>query len=178
MAILVMFPPPALRDRLDIAKCIKMALLHDIPEAVMGDLTPAEGVSRTERHRREELSLDFISKRLLGSTEMAAVGTEYHDLCKEFNDAQTLESKYVQDTDKLEMLLQWIEYERRASGVIKMDEFAYAATKLRLPGMQKLGDEVMAQRQQFWMERRTSAETPFEQDSKLRKLQDEYYTDA
>lgn len=33
-----------------------MALAHDLAEAVVGDITPHDGVSREEKHRRENVS--------------------------------------------------------------------------------------------------------------------------
>ena len=33
-----------------------MALVHDLGESVVGDLTPHCGVSREEKHRREKVS--------------------------------------------------------------------------------------------------------------------------
>ena len=38
------------------SRCIKMALVHDLGESVVGDLTPHCGVSREEKHQREKVS--------------------------------------------------------------------------------------------------------------------------
>jgi 5'-deoxynucleotidase YfbR-like HD superfamily hydrolase len=40
-------------EGLDITRCIKMALVHDIGEAIVGDLTPRCGVSDEEKFRLE-----------------------------------------------------------------------------------------------------------------------------
>lgn len=43
-----------LRDNgLDVARCVQMALVHDLAEAIVGDITPRCGVSR-ERKRQLE----------------------------------------------------------------------------------------------------------------------------
>lgn len=38
------------------ARCIKLALVHDMAECIVGDIAPADNVSKAEKHRREEAS--------------------------------------------------------------------------------------------------------------------------
>lgn len=35
-------------------RCIKLALVHDMAECIVGDITPADNISKAEKHRREE----------------------------------------------------------------------------------------------------------------------------
>ena len=42
---------PLNRDR-----CVKMALVHDLAESLVGDISPDCGVSKDEKHRRERVS--------------------------------------------------------------------------------------------------------------------------
>jgi putative hydrolase of HD superfamily len=53
---------------------------------------------------------------------------------------------FVHDVDKMELLLQMTEYEKRAGGKEKLDlsEFAYVATKLALPETKKWAEELLA----------------------------------
>jgi 5'-deoxynucleotidase YfbR-like HD superfamily hydrolase len=37
-------------ERLDQSKCVQMALAHDMAEAVVGDITPHDGVSKVKTH--------------------------------------------------------------------------------------------------------------------------------
>lgn len=37
-------------------RCIKLALVHDMAECIVGDIAPADNVSKAEKHRREEAS--------------------------------------------------------------------------------------------------------------------------
>ncbi|KYK54012.1 hypothetical protein DCS_05962 [Drechmeria coniospora] len=46
MSMICMFPPPSLATRLDMEKCIKMCLVHDMAELLVGDITPIHGVAR------------------------------------------------------------------------------------------------------------------------------------
>ena len=34
-------------------RCIKMALVHDLAECIVGDIAPSDGVSKEDKHRRE-----------------------------------------------------------------------------------------------------------------------------
>ena len=36
-----------------------MALVHDLAESIVGDLTPSSGVSKEEKHSREKVSLQY-----------------------------------------------------------------------------------------------------------------------
>lgn len=37
-------------------RCIKLALVHDMAECIVGDIAPADNISKAEKHRREEAS--------------------------------------------------------------------------------------------------------------------------
>ena len=39
---------------LDVLRCVKMALVHDIGEAIVGDITPRCGVSEADKFKLEE----------------------------------------------------------------------------------------------------------------------------
>lgn len=60
MAIMAMFPPKSLQPRLDINKCVKMCLVYDMAELIVGDITPADRVPREEKIRRETLAMNHI----------------------------------------------------------------------------------------------------------------------
>ena len=36
-------------------RCIKMCLVHDLAESIVGDLTPSCGVSKEEKQKREKV---------------------------------------------------------------------------------------------------------------------------
>lgn len=37
-------------------RCIKLALVHDMAECIVGDIAPSDNISKAEKHRREEAS--------------------------------------------------------------------------------------------------------------------------
>ncbi|KAL1221557.1 hypothetical protein V5N11_004133 [Cardamine amara subsp. amara] len=89
-------------------KCMKMAIVHDIAEAIVGDITPSCGISKEEKNRRESEALEHMCK-LLGGGERAK---EIAELWREYEENSSLEAKVVKDFDKVEMILQALEYEQ------------------------------------------------------------------
>ncbi|XP_036011879.1 5'-deoxynucleotidase HDDC2 isoform X3 [Mus musculus] len=41
-------------DRLNKDRCIRLALVHDMAECIVGDIAPADNIPKEEKHRREE----------------------------------------------------------------------------------------------------------------------------
>merc|ERR1739838_701197 len=91
-----MFAP----KELDREKCIKMALVHDVAEAVIGDITPVDGrYTKAMKHKMEEEALIDITK------DIGEVGQEIVALWKELEVRETAEAKFVKDLDRLDLLL-------------------------------------------------------------------------
>ncbi|KAM7472879.1 hypothetical protein LguiA_011062 [Lonicera macranthoides] len=88
-------------------KCIKMAIVHDMAEAIVGDITPTDGIPKSEKSRQEKEALDHMCK-LLGGGPRAK---EIHELWMEYEENSSVEAKVVKDFDKVEMILQALEYE-------------------------------------------------------------------
>ncbi|GER52658.1 metal-dependent phosphohydrolase HD domain-containing protein [Striga asiatica] len=88
-------------------KCMKIAIVHDIAEAIVGDITPSDGIPKEEKSRREQEALKNMCE-LLGGGERAE---EIRDLWMEYEDNSSMEAKLVKDFDKVEMILQALEYE-------------------------------------------------------------------
>lgn len=98
-------------------KCVKMAIVHDIAEAIVGDITPSDGISKAEKSRREREAIEDMCK-LLGGGPRAK---EIKDLWLEYEECSSLEAKVVKDFDKIEMILQALEYEKEQGK--DLDEF-------------------------------------------------------
>ncbi|GFP95627.1 HD domain-containing protein 2 [Phtheirospermum japonicum] len=77
-------------------KCMKIAIVHDIAEAIVGDITPSDGIPKQEKSRREREALQNMCE-LLGGGERAK---EISDLWMEYEDNSTMEAKLVKDFDK------------------------------------------------------------------------------
>ena len=59
LLVVMMLPP-----ELDLALALKYAILHDLPEIDVGDITPADGVSPHEKSRREHAAMEQICHSL------------------------------------------------------------------------------------------------------------------
>ena len=102
-ALLAMLLADRLRPELDVERVLRMALLHDLGEAYAGDLTPADGVSGDEKHRREAHAVRQILGKLPG-------GSTYLVLWEEYERQDTAEARFVRRVDRLEMALQAVVY--------------------------------------------------------------------
>ena len=177
---MTMASPQSLASRIDLHKCVMMCLIHDMAESLVGDLTPADKVPKTEKSRRESLSMDYITQKLLGNVRGAGtdVGKEVQGIWQEHEDSESLESRFVQDIDKVELLLQMVEYEKRGDGKVNLSEFTYVATKISLPETKSWAEEILEERREFWATKKPAdGEAQGESDLSpdMKKLQDRYY---
>ena len=113
-------------EKLDTEKIIKMALIDDLPESVMGDLTPTQkktlGLASVKRHEEMVLRqlLSFLPKTL---------SNEYLAIWKEAQSQRSREAKLVKSSDKLEMAIQAQEYKNQMHEPKNLDEFIKSAEK-------------------------------------------------
>ena len=141
-----------------------MALVHDMAEALVGDITPVDGIPKSEKNRRESTTMDYFTKSLLGKVNGGVAGQELKDIWQEYEDSETLESKFVHDVDKLELVLQMVEYERVYERQLDLGEFSWVAGRIVLPEVKAWAEEVLAEREVFWGGK---AHTNFYEVSKL-----------
>ncbi|MEQ2303115.1 HD domain-containing protein 2 [Ameca splendens] len=59
MMSLTITDPTVDRDR-----CIKLALVHDMAECIVGDIAPSDNISKAEKHRREEEATRHLTSLL------------------------------------------------------------------------------------------------------------------
>ncbi|KAL7748462.1 hypothetical protein RI367_006157 [Sorochytrium milnesiophthora] len=98
-------------------RAIKMAIVHDLAEAIAGDITPYDGVSKEDKFQLEKDGMD----RLCGLVGNDSIANEIRGLWLEYEDASTPTARLVKDLDKLEMLVQALEYEKRTG--TKLESF-------------------------------------------------------
>jgi putative hydrolase of HD superfamily len=123
---------------LDVGKSVQLALLHDLAEARVGDLTPADGVSPAAKRAREQAAFAAIVEGLPEGPALAG-------LFREYEGEATPEARAVRQLDKLEMALQALEYERETG--LDLDQFwASARAALSDPLLIDLYDRAYAQR--------------------------------
>lgn len=129
---------------LDISKCFSIALAHDIAEAIVGDITPAdEKVDKKEKHYREKATIDYLCKLIEPYNETAA-----NKLSQDWNAYENLtctEAVYVKDLDKYELLVQAIEYEKRHPE-LDVDEFWRAIDMIKTDEVKQWAKDLLEER--------------------------------
>ena len=106
---------------LDTARAMKIALLHDLPEALVGDSMPGD-LPRRAKLVRERAAL----ARLLKGFSLQ-LRSEYKGLWEEYVRGLTPEADLVRQVDKLELILQAREYARKGYDANLANEFVESA---------------------------------------------------
>jgi 5'-deoxynucleotidase len=91
--------------KLDSGHIMKMVIIHDLAESMVGDYMP-DNISSEEKQLLEDKAMKKIISKLPNSLQKI-----YLDIWNEYNDNITVNAKFVHNMDKLEMALQAKEYE-------------------------------------------------------------------
>lgn len=137
-------------NEVDVRKCVMMALVHDLAEALVGDLTPHCKVDKEEKTRREHEAIHFLTHDLLGDTDASHT---IFQLWHEYEERSSLESKLVKDLDCFELCLQAFEYEK-AHKIEDLQQFWNgAAPKIQHPQVQAWLAALLRKRRALWESR-------------------------
>eukprot|EP01132_Coremiostelium_polycephalum_P010957 gene10957-13424_t len=128
---------------IDKVKCMKMALVHDLGESLVGDFTPDDKITKDEKYTLEKDAMIKITNTL--SSE---VGQEIFNLWQEYEDCSTNEAKLVKDFDKFEMILQAYEYEKQQPGKNLQQFFDSTRGKFTHPLFKSLANDLENERLQ------------------------------
>lgn len=117
MLVKVLSLTPQFQEELpnfDCLRAIEMALLHDVPEAKVGDITPRDGISPDVKHQLER---EAINEMLSSLPE--PVKSSLHNIYSSYEDRECIESKLVKDCDKLDFMLTAFLLERQGFTGVK-----------------------------------------------------------
>ncbi len=92
--VLALCPPGVDRGR-----ALAIAVLHDLAEVRVGDLTPHDPVPREEKRAREAAAMEDLLRPLPNAAELLALWDEYES-------GSTPEGRLVKACDRLDMALQ------------------------------------------------------------------------
>ncbi len=126
-------------------------------------------VPKEEKARREAATMEYLCGEagLLGKWEGGEQGRGLQEVFKEYEDGKTLESRFVHDVDKVELLLQMVEYEKQEKGQTNLGEFTRVAGGVQLDEMKEWAREILKERDEFWKplgSKATMLDTTIEED--------------
>jgi len=107
-------------EGLDELKMLRMALIHDLPEVVVGDLMPSEK-GKADKNSEEHVMKDLLS--LLPKEVRGKCIQAWH----EYVSNETAEAMAVRQLEKLEMALQAREYEDAGVAKESLETFVESA---------------------------------------------------
>jgi putative hydrolase of HD superfamily len=127
-------------EALDSLKLMRMALIHDLPEAVIGDLTPPHKTAETKE--KEEAAMNQILSLLPKKQR-----ENYLAVWREYQEGKTREAKAVRQLDKIEMALQAKEYEKMGTASKSLERFIKSAEEANAwPELKRLLFAVLEER--------------------------------
>ncbi|KAG9097930.1 hypothetical protein FS749_005076 [Ceratobasidium sp. UAMH 11750] len=134
---------------LDVPKCVMMSVVHDLAEAVVGDIAPWEGISREEKAARERAGMRSMLSDMLHDGPAAK---RIEALWEEYEAQTTPEARFVKDLDRLEMALQASEYEKsHAETPGKLQAFFDSSLpKVQHPEVAQWGKDLGDERERRW----------------------------
>ncbi|KAJ5076759.1 hypothetical protein M0811_00076 [Anaeramoeba ignava] len=152
VALLVLFFDP---KEINQEKAMKMGLIHDLGESIIGDITPFDGVTQMEKKERESKAFEKIKETINNQ-----LGQELFDLWLEFEEGKSPEAQLIQQLDKFEMIKTAFEYEIQSfkNSQKKLDplESFFETTKGFFTNklIQKWDQDLRKKREEFWKEKR------------------------
>jgi len=94
--------------KLDTEKVMRLSLLHEIAEARIGDI-PFTVLTYIPEEVKETGERKAVTSML---EKFGSIGKWYQELWEEFEQNETIEAKLVRAADKLELMIQVLEYEK------------------------------------------------------------------
>ena len=108
MSLMTFMIAEELKLDLDILRCLKLALTHDLPEAITGDIDTKkrikENIESSRKEADEEKAMRELEKLL-----PKKIGAEIFALWKEYQTGETKEARFVKAIDKIEGVMTHIE---------------------------------------------------------------------
>lgn len=111
-----------IRTDRDLGRCVMMALVHDLGEAVIGDITPSDGVPASQKEKLEREAAQKIFADVDDDGLLLGLWEEYAT-------ASSQDALFIKELDKLEMAFQAYHYEKERGN--KLDDFfSYAGERI------------------------------------------------
>ncbi|KAJ9069805.1 hypothetical protein DSO57_1014918 [Entomophthora muscae] len=136
---------------IDIARCVLICLVHDVAEAIVGDIAPSARMAKADKQRQEEAAMQGFVNQLGDSKQSKFM----YDLWLEYESAESKEALLAKDLDKYEMIVQAFEYEKSDNKVL--DPF-FESTKGKFTHPQVISwvNELYQQRASYFESRKAT----------------------
>lgn len=92
----------------DASVALQMALIHDQAESITSDITPVDGISADEKHRRESKAMNLILARFPDE-----IAERLRKIYLRYEERKCSESKLVKDCDRLDFMITAFMLERQ-----------------------------------------------------------------
>lgn len=120
LALMTFIIADELKLKIDIGRAMEIALVHDLAEAITGDIDArliAQGkITKEKKYRQEKKAMKQIKKSLPAKT-----GKEIYGLWQDYEKGGSKEAKFIKALDKIETLTHFIGI--KADNKIDMPEF-------------------------------------------------------
>lgn len=123
--LITLFLADSLRERgvdIDVERALKIAILHDLAEARITDIPLTAQYYLDKKRAETRAAMEIFIKA-------GPKARDYFELFREYEEGLSLEGRLVKFADKLEMLIQALEYEE--AGFRNLDEFWSTLDDLR-----------------------------------------------
>lgn len=127
---------------LDVGKVVQLAVLHDIAEAITGDIVPGD-ISKDDKRLLEDKAVEELTEKLGLYSPLAAEKVRL--LIHEYESRSSPEAVAVKDLDMLEMVVQADEYEQ-STGSDLSEFFESVDGRFRTPAIRAIGDKLVEAR--------------------------------
>ncbi|VDL84090.1 unnamed protein product [Nippostrongylus brasiliensis] len=136
-------------EGLDVNRTVSMCLVHDLAEAIVGDITPHCGVSDEEKFERESQAIQKIASFV----PVNYVGEHWVELWREYEAQDSLIARIVKHLDKFDMVAQAFDYERKYG--IDLEQF-FESTKTSFSMSPFVEwDRELRQRRDLWLQKKS-----------------------
>ena len=103
--------------KVNVERVLRMALMHDLTETRTGDLPST--IKQYFGKKNVKAADHLIANEVFSG--MGSIGKQYLELWQDYEQRESIESKIVKAADKLDLLLQSVEYEK--GGALSLGEF-------------------------------------------------------
>ena len=128
---------------IDMEKALKMSIIHDLPEAIVGDIITKENWEKGgSMWESEKISKERPAVRKLSSL---AGDPEILRIWEEFEAQKTPEARFVKDLDRLATIIQAMEYHMKGNYKKPLPPFwdGKGISSIKDPGLRKFLDSVL-----------------------------------